>query len=153
MYEKLDRGTHATLAAVEFSDSETIQILTVGDSCVFWQDGGGIKMLPELSSEDFGAFPNTICHLPKTWQNLKQKVVNKEIKFRNNLPILLCTDALACWLVKELKEQNDFSVLEKISQFSDSNTFEEFIQGLRERKEIRNDDVTLVVIDVLPLNV
>lgn len=152
MYEKLERGTHATLAAVEFFD-ETIQILTVGDSCVFWHDGEKIGRLPEISLEDFGSFPNTICHLPKTWQSLEQKVVKKEIQFHNPFQLALCTDALACWLVKGLRDQNEFSVWGKIFQISDSSSFKQFIEELRESKEIRNDDVSLVLIDVLPVNV
>lgn len=153
MYEKLDRGTHATIAAVEFFDSETIHVSTVGDSCVFWHDGNEICMLPELSSKDFGSFPNTVCHLPKTWQSLKQKIVKKEISFHNHFQIALCSDALACWLVQKLREHNEPQIWENIFQLLDLNSFKEVIQELRVRKEIRNDDVTLVLIDALPLNV
>jgi hypothetical protein len=79
MYEKLERGTHATIAAVEFSGVETVHISTVGDSCVFWKNGSEIDMLPKLSSEEFGSFPNTICHVPKTWRNLEGKIAKEEI--------------------------------------------------------------------------
>ncbi|MHC5747471.1 MAG: protein phosphatase 2C domain-containing protein [Nostoc sp.] len=153
MYEKLERGTHATLAAVEFSSMETIQILTVGDSCIFWCDGNAdeVNMLPELSAEDFGSFPASVCHIPKTWQSLEQKIVKKEVTFQNTLQMVLCTDALACWLVTEL--QSKPSSLERLFQISDSGSFTSFIETLREQNNIRNDDVTLVLIDVLPLNV
>jgi hypothetical protein len=153
MYEKLERGTHATIAGVEFFDSNTMHISTVGDSCVFWDDGNEVGMLPELSPEDFGSFPNTICHTPSTWKNLEQKIIKKEVSFRSPIQIALCTDALACWLVKRLREQNEPSTLDKFFQVSDLSSFEEFIQELRERKEIRNDDVTLVLINVLSIHV
>lgn len=154
MYEKLERGTHATLAAVEFSSTlETVQILTVGDSCVFWCYGNAdeINMLPELTAEEFGSFPDSICHLPKTWQSLEQKVLKKEITFQNNLQMVLCTDALACWLVKELETKS--SIWEELLQISDYSFFTDFIETLREKNSIRNDDVTLVLINVLPFNV
>ncbi|BDA75935.1 hypothetical protein CAL7716_101010 (plasmid) [Calothrix sp. PCC 7716] len=153
MYEKLDRGTHATMATVEFSNSNTIQISTIGDSCIFWYNQNEIGMLPELSSNDFASFPNTICHSPNTWQNIDNKLVKKEILIDNFFQISLCTDALACWLVKRLKEQNELLNWSKIFEISCLSSFKEFIQELRARKEIRNDDVTLVLIDVLPLNV
>ncbi|MEA5595734.1 protein phosphatase 2C domain-containing protein [Rivularia sp. UHCC 0363] len=154
MYEKLERGTHATLAAVEFSSSlERVQILTVGDSCVFWCNGNAdeVNMLPELSPEDFGSFPASICHLSKTWQSLEQKIVRKEVTFQNTLQMILCTDALACWLVTKLKSQP--SNWERLFQISDDSSFTNFIETLREQNNIRNDDVTAVLIDVLPLNV
>lgn len=154
MYEKLERGTHATLAAVEFSSSlETVKILTVGDSCVFWCYGNAdeVNMLPELSAEDFGSFPASICHRSETWQSLEQKIVNKEIAFQNTLQMVLCTDALACWLVTELKSKP--SSWERLFQISDDGSFTSFLETLREQNNIRNDDVTLVLIDALPLNV
>lgn len=154
MYEKLERGTHATLAAVEISSLEKIQIVTVGDSCVFWHSGNAekVKMLPELSPEDFGVFPASICHIAKTWQSLEQKIVKQEVLFQDPLQMVLCTDAIACWLVTEL--QNDgSSAWETLLQLSDYISFTSFVKALREQNNIRNDDVTLVLIDVLPLNV
>jgi len=153
MYEKLDRGSHVTFAAVEFSNPETIQVLAVGDSCVFWRSGHNsnlVEMLPELAPEAFGAFPASICHLPKTWQNLKSKIIKKEVHLQDTFELLICTDALACWLAQEL--QNDSSVWEKLFQITDSISFTNFIENLRYRKEIRNDDVTLVLIHAIPVN-
>lgn len=153
MYEKLERGTHATLAAVEFSSPDKMQILTIGDSCVFWSDGNvdEINMLPEITAEEFGSFPISICHLPKTWQSLEQKILKKEVTFQKNLQMVLCTDALACWLVTE--SENKSSNWEKLFQISDYGFFTNFIETLREQNSIRNDDVTLVLINVLPFNV
>ena len=152
MYEKLERGSHVTFAAVEFFSPEKIQALAVGDSCIFWRNGENeeVGMLPELSPEDFGAFPTSICHLPRTWQTLNQKIIRKEVHLKDAFQIVLCTDALACWLVKELG--NDFSAWEQLFHIPDAIYFTDFIATLRERKEIRNDDVTLVLIDAIPLH-
>lgn len=146
MYEKLERGSHVTFVAADFCDSETMQVLAVGDSCIFWRnrEDGNMEMLPELSAEDFGVFPASICNLEKTWQNLEPKILKKEIRLHNDFQAILCTDALACWLVKEL--QKDPLVWEKLFELSDSNSFAQFIETLRSQKEIRNDDVTLVSI-------
>ncbi len=153
VYEKLDRGTHATLAAVEFLSPNKIQILTVGDSCIFWRSGekDGITMFPNLSPAEFKAFPAAICHLEKTWHNLKKKILIEEYQIQDDLRMILCTDALACWLAKEL--QNDSQAWENLFNISDDISFERFIENLREQNNIQNDDVTLVLIHALPFNV
>lgn len=146
MYEKLEAGSNVTLVAADFCDPETMQVLAVGDSCIFWRnrEDGNIEMLPELSAEDFGVFPASICNLEKTWQKLEPKILKKEIRLHNGFQAILCTDALACWLVKEL--QKDPLAWEKLFELSDSNSFAQFIEALRSQKDIRNDDVTLVLI-------
>jgi len=153
MYEKLERGTHATLAGAEFSSSDKMAILTIGDSCVFWSDGNTeqINMLPEITAEEFGISPNSICHLPKSWQTLDRNILRKEIKLEENLQMVLCTDALACWLVTDL-ETISFN-WKKLFEISDHSLFANFIETLRKQNNIRNDDVTLVLINVLPFNV
>ncbi|AFY83370.1 protein phosphatase 2C domain-containing protein [Oscillatoria acuminata] len=153
MYEKLERGSHVTFVAAEFYNPETMEVLAVGDSCIFWrnEENGNVEMLPELSAEDFGVFPASICSLQKTWQNLESKIVKKEVHLHNGFQVILCTDALACWLVKAL--QQDPFVWEKLFQLSDSISFTNFIDSLRSQKEIRNDDVTLVLIHAIPINV
>lgn len=156
MYEKLDRGTHATLAAVEISHPETINIFTVGDSCVFWRNGNttNVEMLPKLSPNDFGSFPASICHIATTWISLEKKIAKLEVSFEasDSFHIAICTDALACWLATEL-QNGDTSAWEKLFQLSDDVSFTNFIAVLREQSKIRNDDVTLVLINALPLNV
>ncbi|WP_254568716.1 protein phosphatase 2C domain-containing protein [Oscillatoria sp. HE19RPO] len=153
MYEKLERGSHATFVAAEFYNPETMEVLAVGDSCIFWrnEENGNVEMLPELSAEDFGVFPASICSLQKTWQNLESKIVKQEVNLQNGFQVILCTDALACWLVKELKK--DLFIWEKLFKLSDSISFTNFIESLRSQKEIRNDDVTLVLIHAIPINV
>jgi len=152
MYEKLERGTHATLAAIEFSNSGLFEVTTIGDSCVFWRIEGeqNINMFPKLLPEEFGNFPSSICHLPKTWKNLEQKTLKQQISFEGHLQIVLCTDAFACWLATEIN--SNVPAWHELFQLSESK-FNDLIKALREQKDIRNDDVTLVIIDALPLNV
>lgn len=153
MYEKLERGSHATFAGIEFYNDDKIKILTIGDSCVFWRykHDGRFEMLPELSPEDFGVFPASICNLPQTWKTLPQKEISKELTSTNVSQIIICTDSLACWLAKKLISEP--SAWEELFTISDCTNFTNFFTNLREKKEMRNDDITLVLIDVLPLDV
>jgi serine/threonine protein phosphatase PrpC len=148
MYEKLERGTHATFAALEFTNRNTVQMSAVGDSCIFWCAKDKIKMFPELSVDDFGISPTSICHIPDTWHNLHHKIKSNEITLERDCQFVLCTDAIAHWLVKETREKNNLLAWEEIVRLSDVATFNLLIEKLRESKEIRNDDVTLVIVNV-----
>jgi serine/threonine protein phosphatase PrpC len=148
MYEKLERGTHATFAAIELASGNTVQMTAVGDSCIFWCDKDKIEMFPELSADDFGISPASICHIPDTWYNLHLKIRSNEITLERDCQFVLCTDAIAHWLVKETREKNNFLAWEEIVRLSDVAAFNLLIEELRESKEIRNDDVTLVIVDV-----
>jgi serine/threonine protein phosphatase PrpC len=153
MYEKLERGTHATFAAVEFTKRNTIQMSAVGDSCIFWCiknycDQDKTEMFPELSGDDFGICPASICHIPGTWHKLHSKIRSNEITLERDCQFVLCTDAIAHWLVKEAREKNNFLAWEEIVKVSDVAAFNLLVENLRESKEIRNDDVTLVIVDV-----
>jgi hypothetical protein len=153
MYEKLERGTHATFAAIEFTNRNTVQMSAVGDSCIFWCDKGRcnkdkMEMFPELSADDFGISPVSICHIPKTWDNLHPKIKSNEITLERDCQFVLCTDAIAHWLVKETSEKNNFLAWEEIVRLLDLAAFNLLIEELRESKEIRNDDVTVVIVDV-----
>ena|GEM_PF-7054891 len=152
MYNKMERGTHATIAAIEFLNSESFRITTLGDSCVFYgENNSEIKMLPELSPEDFGNSPQLICHLPPTWEGLKNKWIKQEVTLEGAFKILLCTDALACWLTQSLPK--DPTVWEKLFKLDSQESFTNLINDLRSQQVLKNDDVTLVTIDVLSIHV
>lgn len=153
MYEKLERGTHATFAAIEFTKRNTVQMSAIGDSCIFWCvkdrcERDKIEMFPELSGDDFGICPASICHVPGTWHNLHSKIRSNEITLERNCQFVLCTDAIAHWLVKETREKNNLLAWEEIVRLLDVAAFNLLIEDLRESKEIRNDDVTVVIVDV-----
>lgn len=153
LYEKLERGTGATLIALEFSNSRTIDILSVGDSCVFWKqnnDSGKIEMFPQLSVQDFGNSPSSICHLSQTWKKLNQSMKQKSFSYTNQLQALICSDAFACWLIREL--ENNPSIWDDLFKFQEEQSnFQEFIRDLRNQKKIRNDDVSVVTINAVPI--
>lgn len=153
LYEKLERGTGATLIGLEFSNLKTVDILSIGDSCVFWKqdnDSEQIEMFPELSVQDFGNSPGSICHLSQTWNNLHQYIQQKSLKYSNQLQALICSDAFACWLVKEL--ESNPSIWDDLFKFQEEQSkFQEWISELRDNHQIRNDDVAVVTINIVPI--
>ena len=151
LYEKIEKGTHATFAGIEFSDS-FIKITTIGDSCIFWKNNeeNNVCMQPSLNPEEFDSFPQSICHLPDTWQYLDQHITQNSLPINKAIQIVLCTDALACCLVNSLQKEILWKKLLQVSQLED---FKEVINQLRDNKKLNNDDVTLVTINALPIDV
>ena len=153
MYEKMARGTHATLAALELSDSLDAHLITIGDACIFWRDQNdqSVKMQPDLNPEDFDSFPDAICHVPETWKLLDSKLIKQEVQLGSSFQVILCTDAFGCWLAKSLN--HDLLIWDKVFQITSSDEFYSFVGDIRSNNEIKNDDITLVTINALPLNV
>ncbi len=149
MYNKMERGTQATMAGIEFLNSESFKLTALGDSCIFYQgqNNSKIEMLPALSPEDFGNSPQAICHLPNTWERLNTQWIKQEVVLEDTFKILLCTDALAQYLT------TDPTIWEALFQLNDQESFTTLIKDLLSQQVLKNDDVTLVTIDVLPLNV
>jgi len=57
---------------------------------------------------------------------------------------------LACWFFKELEEGNKPWNLLRDLDTEDGVPFEKFVADLRSGQRMKNDDVTLVRIDILP---
>jgi hypothetical protein len=153
MYEKLERGASATFLGLEMSDPSILQVIAVGDSCLFWKNTSNdhIQIFPDLKSDDFDSYPNSICHLPETWKLLKNQVVRKNIPFEVGSQGLLCTDAFAAWLITALAE--DRSVWDRVFQLSNFDDFSRLVHDLRIDGKLKNDDVTLVTINDISLHV
>jgi hypothetical protein len=62
----------------------------------------------------------------------------------------LMTDALACWFLKEREQGNKpWHILRDLDTQGQA-SFKQFVSDLRTQQQMKNDDVTLVRIDILP---
>jgi hypothetical protein len=122
----------------------------VGDSCLFHIGGKGLQAaFPLCRAADFGNRPallgsrsdaRTCAALPKeAWG-----------KWQAGERLLLMTDALAQWFLAETERgRQPWCVIEE-RQRSQSRTeaLASWVEELRDRGSLRNDDVTLLVIDL-----
>ncbi len=60
------------------------------------------------------------------------------------------TDALACWFFKEREQGNKPWMLLRDLDTQGNVSFEKFISVLRSAGRMKNDDVTLLRIDIIP---
>lgn len=145
--EKARYGAFSTLLGLEFQNGSQWWALSVGDSNLFLIRGGCVETsFPLTNASEFGISPILISSNPTrnhaVWASASE--LNGAV-CEGDL-FLLTTDALAHWFLSEC-EAGEQPWKQLITQDT-SEQFAEFIDDLRARGRIRNDDVTLLAIRV-----
>jgi hypothetical protein len=150
--EKVREGTFAALVALELcsegADEGCWHAAAVGDSCLFQIRGQEVLLrFPIDNAEAFDSRPYLLGSVGAEGQTLNEATVNGTWK-KGDL-FLLMTDALACWFLGHIDAGGTLSEFK--SGFSSANGAESFsawVEGLRDQGSIRNDDCTLVRIEL-----
>lgn len=150
----LQNGAASTLLEISFSCDENKKIdqfsaLAIGDSCLFQiRDDDLLTKFPLNSSADFDNSPLLICSNPKQNESLQEKIA-----YRENQSVItgdhffLMTDALALWFFQEFeKGTKPWKIIGEMAVTTSG--FREWIGELREKKLMRNDDVTLMILQI-----
>ena len=154
---KVDQGAAASLLFVEFQKQPINgtpiahwRAVAVGDSCLIHIRENTIKSSFPL--QDSKAFTNSPPLLSSVYDPLSTNDTFEKSPPYECWPsdvLFLMTDALSCWLFKEAEAgRQPWNILRDLDT-NNNPSFPQFIDSLRERQEIRNDDVTLARIDVL----
>jgi hypothetical protein len=154
--EKLVQGSHASLLVVtwDLQGQRTFSARAIGDSCLFViRDDALHHAFPVTKSSDFGNHPTLlstelgrassdgagVAPLPPTFAALDRP-------YEPGDRFLLMTDALAGWFLAEYeggrKPWNHLPAEQK--------AFAPWLQVRRDSGAMKNDDVTLLVLSVLP---
>jgi Protein phosphatase 2C len=153
---KRDLGASATFLGLTFKPSAKNKAGVwlasgVGDCCCFQiQDAKLVNSVPELHSQDFGNHPKLLNSKSERNESWKQDQFREAGKWRPGDRFLLMTDALAQWFL--MCHEEDARPWETIAQVlmleQPESRFSCWIDELRDKSRLRNDDATLVVIDV-----
>ncbi len=135
----------------ETSTSKTSQgkwvAVALGDSCLFQvRDNKLIHCFPVSSSAEFTNSPPLVSS--NLSPNQYKRAVKKEDDWQKGDKFYLMTDALACWFLHQCEKKNITSELLNNLDSQTDEQFKAWISQLRDNKEIRNDDVTLICIDI-----
>lgn len=158
---KVQEGAFATFLGLSLSSGDgdrgsdgTWTALAVGDSCLFQVRGDElIASFPLVRAEQFGYRPVLLSSIPErnqaVWNDVER--LTRTGGWVPGDTFLLLTDALAQWFlgqveqgakpwqaVAEITEQSVFSLYQ----------FEEWIVGLRQSGAMRNDDVTMLRVNM-----
>jgi len=152
---KAKQGAFATLLCLNLWQptdhslgSGTWRAIAIGDSCMFqFRDGQRISTYPIESSQDFTNSPvllsSQLSRNMQVWGNLSEKSGD----WQSGDEFLLMTDAISGWFLRMLEEGH--SPLECIHNAflhdsATSDAFDLWINDMRSRDLIHNDDTTIV---------
>ncbi|HEY7326822.1 MAG TPA: protein phosphatase 2C domain-containing protein [Gemmataceae bacterium] len=155
--QKREEGAYATLLGVAFSCGRNGRLggswraLAVGDSCLFRLRGGQlVKSFPLVRSSEFGNQPALLGSRGRQVDTPTQGIQLARGRWRPGDRFLLMTDALAEWMLRrheqEQRPADDLAQLLVGSEPQDA--FAAWVEERRIGQGLRNDDVTLVVIDL-----
>jgi hypothetical protein len=118
----------------------------LGDTCLFRVRGGQLDIsFPVTHSADFDRSPALLGSLDARRQVIVDHVQLAEGTVAEGDHFFVCTDALACWFLgKTEKGSRPWETLRDLRE----DKFTDWVSEAREAREMRNDDVTLVHIDV-----
>lgn len=147
----IEQGSYATLTGVYIDiEDESFTFISIGDSCLFLVDENGVYSFPFRSVEEFNSRPYLISTLKYNNFELNNKVYQKSRhdKFQlGRTRLYLATDALSCWLVKEhCSNREPWKILDELMEQSE---FINLIDKLRDSGDLKNDDVTLIIVEVI----
>jgi hypothetical protein len=150
----LQNGAASTLLEISFSLEENklkdkFSALAIGDSCLFLvRNDELITKFPLNSSADFDNSPLLISSESNRNLNLHEKIAYLENQsIITGDQIFLMTDALASWFFQEHeKGEKPWEIIGE--NVGEKYGFTDWIEQLRENKQMRNDDVTLMILKI-----
>jgi len=120
--------------------------VAVGDCCLFVvRDGSLAVSFPLEESGQFNITPPLICSNPDNNEDLWERVCQLEGELLPGDLILLASDAVASWLLSRCESgDRPWETLLGLEEPE----WEGWVQGLRQERAMRNDDSTLIVVEV-----
>lgn len=154
--EKRLIGAFATFLGLAFGKPQEGQggrwkAVAVGDACLFQiQDDGLASAFPLHRSEDFGNVPPLLGSRPKPGHTDLEIAQQKMGSWKKEDRFFLTTDALAQWFLwcHENHQKPWASLQSKMDEPNPTAALTAHIEQLRSNGELKNDDVTLLVIDL-----
>jgi hypothetical protein len=152
--EKANDGAFAAFIGLEFlkEDSEpgtknAWRATAVGDSCLIQiRENEILKAFPLADSASFDNHPSLLSSAPVFNEDGKKLIMKESGSWRCDDVFLLMTDALACWFFKEGEQGK--SPWDTLRDLHSDDSFKELIANLRGAGRMKNDDVTLVRLNI-----
>jgi len=153
----LERGAFASIIGLQISassngDDSHWNAIAIGDSCLFHVRG--TELLRAFPISDSTSFTNRPVLLPSNIAYIQPQ--NNTANYtaggecRADDTFYLVTDAFAQWILARSEEnRSPWLALRDLDTDAEIRQFDDWIRDLRTSGELRNDDVTLVRVDLL----
>jgi hypothetical protein len=146
-HEKAQRGAFATFLGLTFSNPITRWMaMAVGDACLFQIRRHAVVVhFPVQRAAEFGNTPPLLSTRDDYNRRSLQDLKMLQGESQGGDLFVLATDAIAAWLLQRMEVgKHPWQALERLTKV----TFRRLIDSLRQKNAIRNDDVTLVLIQL-----
>jgi hypothetical protein len=154
--DKRGQGAFATFCGFSLRTGENggedeFRALAVGDCCLFQvRDDQFLCAFPVTHATDFGNRPELLNSRREPAAQLREHQKKGRGLWHKGDRFILSTDALAQWFLADLEAHHKpWRAIDRLlSSPSPDAAFAEWIAALRAASALRNDDVTLMAIDV-----
>ena len=121
--------------------------VAVGDCCLFVvRDNELALSFPMLESGQFNSTPPLICSNPVNNGGIWSALHQRSGEFVSGDLVILATDALGCWILQEQEAgRRPWEVLQSLDSPAE---WEAWVETQRTHRAMRNDDTTLVMVEV-----
>lgn len=150
----LAKGAHATLIGLDLnaasSRSGTWTAVALGDSCVFQvREGRLLKSFPMETSGEFSTSPKLVPSRPHLLAKALANLDQTEGKWQAGDVFFLATDAIAAWFLAAA--EGGMAPWSTLAEFECEapELFAAWVGEQRGLSQLRNDDVTLVRVEVV----
>lgn len=150
---KFQEGAFATLLTLKISrpageenNERRWAAAAVGDSCLFHiRDDKLVESFPIGNSLQFSNSPELLCSRIITGGRRKPRRQQITGTFQLGDQLFLTTDSVAQWFLSRWEQRE--KPWRQLARLEDEAAFARWLAIARERKEIRNDDVTLLLVE------
>lgn len=148
--EKARGGAFAALLGLELVSSGSWSSWAVGDCClVQWRAGALVAAFPAAAAAFFTARPFLVPSSSVHNDGLPPQVLRANGEWQPGDRFALLSDALGQWLWQQLEAGDPpWRALEELHGVGQQSLFARWIGGLRAEAQLRNDDVTAVLVAV-----
>ena len=145
---KVQQGAFATFLGVRVQERRW-QAVAVGDSCLFQTRGDRLhQAFPLVRSDEFGSTPWLVGSRGCDAEAVEQRTRRGEADWQPGDRLWLMTDALAKWFLEQVEAGAlPWQELDGLLRApAPQQAFEGWVAGLRDAGRLRNDDMTLLVL-------
>jgi len=143
--EKARLGAFSSLLGITVENGYW-QAMAVGDSCLFHvRDGAVLTAFPIEHSDDLSAAPHLISSLPANNKLLTGHLRIAQGTAETGDTLYVMTDALAGWFLRRVEDGHPLHELAELHP----RTFPAWLDTQRANRSIRNDDTTVIRINIL----
>jgi len=150
---KFAEGSFATFLGCELRDADgaapSWKGVALGDTVLFQVRRRSLLVqFPELAAGDFGLNPGGVHTAPAALPQMAEWIRFGGHAVQAGDVLFLATDALAEWIVRARDGEGDVRVWTFLSRLAHPDGFRRFVEDRRAAGAMRNDDVTLMRINL-----